>query len=133
MSAKLLVSGRVTKVESNVTANGKQHAKITIVTDSSRKDETPNAKNYYIPEWTDVDAWNKTAEYVERNIGKGDTVEVEAEKITTKSEKDGKYYTNYHVKEIHRLVKGARDGEATAPKSAPTAAPADFNDEEIPF
>ena len=129
---KVQTVGRVNTVEINVTQKGTPHAKISVASDSTSKDD----QGKYITEWTNFEAWNKTAEYIERNIAKGDIVEVWAEKISNKSQKDGKWYTNYYIREINRHHKAPRDGvagNAPAATKAPAAPASDFSDEEIPF
>ena len=126
MSCKLFCTGRVGKVDSRVTATGKEHVSFSVASDTNRK----GADGKYLTEWTNFDAWGAQAEYIKNNWNKGDVVEVIADKFTT--QKDGKYYTNYTAREVSRLAKGQNSQQSAG--AAPSAANnVDIVDEEIPF
>ena len=116
----LFATGRIGKVESQVTASGKSYTRFSVCTDLGTKD----AQNNYESEWTNFTAWDKTAEIVAK-YGAGDIVEVQATKKTTK--KGDQYYTNYTVTRVTRLLKSKKTESAAAPTAD------DINDEEIPF
>lgn len=121
------VAGHVGSVETKTFASGKSMTRVSVGSQSTRKDE----QGKFLTEWTSFDAWGATGEYIAKNWAKGDIVQIIAEKQTSK--KDDKYYTSYPVIRVERIKKGAasQEGGATAPasnNSAPT-----MDDEEIPF
>lgn len=122
----LIAVGRVANIETRTLQSGASVTRFSVGVSTSRKE----ADGTYHTEWTDFDAWSKTGEYVAQYIGKGDLVEVHAEKYTTK--KDGKSYTNYTARNVTRLLK-AKPAEGAAAPAAGGPATADISEEEIPF
>lgn len=129
MSCTLITTGRVGNVETRQVGE-RTVTRFSVATSTYHKD----SKGDYLTEWTHFDAWNKTGEYIAKNVQKGDVVEVQAEKFTR--EKDGKYFTNYTVTKFDRIAKGkaSESGQAApaAAAAAPTAQPT-VEDDEIPF
>lgn len=56
----------------------------------------------YITEWHRLEAWGKTAEFIDQYLNSGDLVYIEGRLKTTKSA-DGKYYTTIVVTEFKSL------------------------------
>ena len=132
MSCLLIATGRVGKVEPK-TVGDKTVVRLSVCSSTMHKKSDNSG---YETEWTQFDAWNKLAEYIEKNIHKGDVVEIHAEKFTRKSGEQ--YFTNYTVTKFERLAKGKEslslDGgqPANVTQSAPASAPT-MADDDIPF
>ena len=124
----LFATGRIGKVDVRQTQSGKTVTRFSVCTDLPTKDTQGN----YESEWTNFTAWDKTAEIVAK-FGSGDIVEVQASKKTTK--RDDKFYTDFTVQRISRLLKSKKNSESSAPAAtaATPAAPTYEEDDDIPF
>lgn len=66
--------------------------------------------------WMDVESWGPKADYVVKNIQKGDAVSVKGRIEVHQYEKDGvkKFYTYITAEEICKVYTGKKEGAATS-------------------
>jgi len=84
MGSITMITGRLgADPDLRETRQGKKVANFTVAVNS------PWSKKYGEPDWFDVEAWGKTAEFVNQYLKKGDGVEITGHMRQQKWERDG--------------------------------------------
>lgn len=117
---------------------GKCVAKFTVATSEFRKDANGERKEH--TDWHDVEVWNKTAEFCENYLKKGDLVSVEGKHKTDSWEDKETGKTVYRSKlsafSVLSLNNKREDTASATPaieNYAPTATPAPQAEDDLPF
>jgi single-strand DNA-binding protein len=87
--------------------------------------------------WVDVETWGKTAELVEKYVGKGDSIKVVGELDVSTWEKDGvkKSRTYIRAREVYfgSKAKPKEGNDSEKPNSSASAPPKDWKEPEPEF